>query len=694
MLSVSLIRLRLLDFPLERDEGEFAYIGKLILEGIPPYSEAANMKLPGTYYMYAIIMTLFGQSTIGIHLGLLLVNLISIVLVHRLAEKLYNPFVAIFTAATFSFLSLNSSVLGFAAHATHFVALFAMIGTILLHSALSGPKLIKLFMSGLMFGLAFIMKQPGVFFILFALLIINWDVIMRRSYDSALHFKRSALVLIGWVLPLLVVIIYTYVASDFDRFWFWIFQYSFKYGASVAYSEALSNFSRSIVYVMGGFFLIWLSALYGLIVLVWRGSTLNNRAFVGLFAVCSFMTVLPGLHFRPHYYVALLPAASILVGIAVEHFKNESEPRFILPRMGLLLTILLFFGAITVGLGIEKGYFFTSDTKILSRKIYQIAPFPESKEIAKEIAARTNPDDKIFVFGNEPQIYFHANRRSATSFMYVYPLMESHEYSIRMQKEMIAEVEEVKPEIIVITQTISWNIKPYSDTYIFQWLHEYTQSNYNLIGVIDIVSEDSTIYKWDQDAINYVPLAKYYLLVLKKSPYQIQNSVIRYNYLSPTGPLGSGMAFLDNQSDEIRAVEKGTLLQQPIAINLPVETNNIYYALDTVAMNENVLTITGWAFINRHNAENSIKYICLKSDFNQYVFNTSNVMMPSISEAFRNPKLDESVFKTSVETSNLIPGVYSIGIYIKKDNSIEALSYTDYRFTVVDRSSPNTTEEL
>ena len=43
------IRVRLLDLPLERDEGEYAYAGQLILERHVPYGEMDNMKLPGTY---------------------------------------------------------------------------------------------------------------------------------------------------------------------------------------------------------------------------------------------------------------------------------------------------------------------------------------------------------------------------------------------------------------------------------------------------------------------------------------------------------------------------------------------------------------------------------------------------------------------------------------------------------------------
>ena len=67
------IRIRLLDIPLERDEGEYAYSGQLILHGIPPWKLAYTMKLPGTAVAYAFFISVFGQTTAGIHVGLLLV---------------------------------------------------------------------------------------------------------------------------------------------------------------------------------------------------------------------------------------------------------------------------------------------------------------------------------------------------------------------------------------------------------------------------------------------------------------------------------------------------------------------------------------------------------------------------------------------------------------------------------------------
>src|SRR5579863_3539192 len=81
ILLFALIRWRLRAMPLERDEGEYAYAGQLMLQGIPPYRIAYNMKFPGTYVAYAVIMWIFGQTDAGIRVGLLAVNAITILLV-------------------------------------------------------------------------------------------------------------------------------------------------------------------------------------------------------------------------------------------------------------------------------------------------------------------------------------------------------------------------------------------------------------------------------------------------------------------------------------------------------------------------------------------------------------------------------------------------------------------------------------
>ena len=84
---IAMIRLRLLNFSLERDEGEYAYAGQLMLHGIPPYKLAFNMKFPGTYAMYALIMALFGETPAGIHFGLTIIPTLTALMLYWLGKR-------------------------------------------------------------------------------------------------------------------------------------------------------------------------------------------------------------------------------------------------------------------------------------------------------------------------------------------------------------------------------------------------------------------------------------------------------------------------------------------------------------------------------------------------------------------------------------------------------------------------------
>src|ERR1039458_7526283 len=121
ILFFALIRFQLRESPLERDEGEYAYAGQLILQGIPPYQLVYSMKLPGTHAAYALVLAIFGQTPSGIHLGLILINAATTLLVFLLAARLFGGLAGVVAAASYGLLSTSPSVNGLAAHATHFV---------------------------------------------------------------------------------------------------------------------------------------------------------------------------------------------------------------------------------------------------------------------------------------------------------------------------------------------------------------------------------------------------------------------------------------------------------------------------------------------------------------------------------------------------------------------------------------------
>ncbi|MGA7275400.1 MAG: glycosyltransferase family 39 protein, partial [Candidatus Udaeobacter sp.] len=220
------IRIRLLGIPLERDEGEYAYAGQLMLQGIPPYKLAYNMKFPGTYAAYAAIMSIFGQTIFAIHLGLLLVNAITIALIFLLGRRLMNSTAGIAAATTYAVLSVSPSVLGLAAHATNFVMVFVLGGTLLM-LRLSEPErhsFERLSVSGLLFGIGALMKQPALLFIPFgAIYLLCNDVRQRLTPKKIL--LRNLIFWIAAILPIATTCLILWHTGVLDKFWFWTVRY-------------------------------------------------------------------------------------------------------------------------------------------------------------------------------------------------------------------------------------------------------------------------------------------------------------------------------------------------------------------------------------------------------------------------------------------------------------------------------------
>lgn len=507
---VSLIRIRLLGFPLERDEGEYAYFGQLLLEGIPPYDIAYNMKFPGVYFMYASIMYLFGQTVYGIHFGLLLVNAVTIVLVYALSKKFVSEAAAIASCATYAALSLSPSVLGFAAHSTHFVNVFMIAGFLVLLKYYESKRFILCLCSGLLFGLAVLMKQTALLFCVFGIVCIVFKCISSRPFDRRRLSRDIFIFMAGCLLPVIVTVMYLKGAGVFNMFWFWTITYAFQYGSQVSLSEAPEALRIALLNVIDGFELVWFLSVFGLIVAVFYRRLTGLRGIILSFVLFSCLFVCTGFYFRQHYFITLLPAIAILAGIAVDHLNlRAGKQKIFVP--------VIFMAAVSIGIVTHKGYCFIEDPVKLCRTIYGLNPFTESIKIAEYIKSRSGEGDKIAIFGSEPQIYFYSSRRSATGYIYMYNLMEKHGYSLIMQKEMIKEIESADPEFVIYVRiNISWMRRPYSEDYLISWIRDnITREKYEIVGIADIC-RDGTIYKWDGDAKNYHVISNSYVKVFRR----------------------------------------------------------------------------------------------------------------------------------------------------------------------------------
>jgi hypothetical protein len=510
LLGTAAIRLRLLQMPLERDEGEYSYAGQLMLQGIPPYKLAYNMKFPGTYMAYAAIMAVFGQSTAGIHAGFLFVNAATIVLVFLLTRRMAGNGAGVVAAALYAYLSLSGEVLGTSAHATHFVVLSALAGLWVLLEAVGGRSNWRFFVSGIFLGLSVLMKQHGAVFVVFAL---SYLAFKRLKPLALKRFGLEGTILTAGVLcPLVITGLWLLIAGVFGKFWFWTIQYGAQYaaerpGLAKIFGNLFAGMPRELYAVL------YLAACGGFM-LARVGKRAEACFGLGLLAF-SLLAIFPNFNFRPHYFVLVLPAATLLAGAAIASTWNYLNAR----GQTRPATAIVVAFAVALGLGIyhERELFFLRTPDAACRLIYHNeSAFPEAVAVGNYLKDHASPDQPIAVLGSEPEIYFYSQRHSATGYIYTYALMESQPYAAQMQDEMIREIESAKPQYVVVVRDInSWVVRADSVTRIFDWYKAYLQTGFERVGLVEAFGNRSEI-RWDEEAKGRRPQADVYFEVFRK----------------------------------------------------------------------------------------------------------------------------------------------------------------------------------
>jgi hypothetical protein len=522
--TILYVRLRLLDVPLERDEGEYAYVGQMILDGIPPYKLAYNMKLPGTYLAYAGIMAVFGQSSAGIHLGLLVLNLASMALLFLLARSFFGLWGAAVASSAYGLLALSPAVYGLAAHATYFVVFFELLGLFALMKFQKSRHWLPCLAGGLSFGLAFLMKQPGILFAIFGAAYLLW-ILLSASPLSLSRWPSPpgaiailaplGIYLLGCTLPFLAVCLWMKAAGVFPQFWFWTISYARAYGSVVSVSEGAAILLYMLWHILAAAALLWSMAAFGLAILCRERGPADRRTFLGGLLVFSFLAVCPGLHFRPHYFLLLLPTVALLIALSL----SWCQARLAATGRRILFPLLFASLACAQSLYTCRDIFFRLSPREVSSVVYERNAFPETLTVAQYLKQHTRRDDRIAVLGSEPQIYFYSHRLSSTGYLYMYPFGEPQPFARHMQDEMIREIEQNPPAYLVyVSVPSSWQT-PISD-HLRKWMDAYVARYMEPAGVLQIAGPGGDERVWGALAGSVPIHAGKYISVYRRKPPQ------------------------------------------------------------------------------------------------------------------------------------------------------------------------------
>ena len=518
LLIITKLRFPFLEIPLERDEGAYAYMAQLLLEGVPPYTQAYSLYFPGVFIIYALTFLILGQTIFAIHFCLLVATLITIVIIFLIGKKLFDPLTGIISGATFGLLGLNPYAQGLFSHGEPFTMLFICSGVYLLLLSVDSEKKILFLWSGLFFGLGLLIKQNVFVFIGLPIVYLCWSLLTKPRLKRKFYLDAIFYFTFGYFIPLAVFFIFCLITGSLEQMFFWTFIMPTEMTPPISISRAVYQFKILTLPIIKSSPLFFGVAAIGLLSPLWDKSSRLAVLFIVIFLVFSFFTMSLVFYFRAHYFLCLFPATALLTGVGFYSMNNLIK-KISLRRINPIITAGFVFIFFSYSIFDQRKFFFQTKPETVSRIIYGNNPFPESLVIADYIKEHSSPSDKIAILGSEPQILFYADRVSASKHIFMYYLMGNHLHALSMQKEAMADIELTKPPILInVVIPTSWLFQKDSKSMLFHWLDGFVLKNYKLAGVVEIQGLNTTNYYWGVDTTKFVPKGENFIQIYQRKP--------------------------------------------------------------------------------------------------------------------------------------------------------------------------------
>ncbi len=479
LLLIFYSRLQFLHIPFERDEGEYAYVAQLILQGYHPYLDAYNMKFPGTYFMYALFFLIGGESVETIRYGTLIMLIVTSLFIFSLAKKMFDTTSAFVAVVFFTALNATFGGEGIMSNAEHFVMFFVIAGIYFLFKSEGAKHTGYSFLAGLFLATSVIVKQPGYAFFLYGCLFIAIRLVKNFS---RVEVKKAVLFFSGGLIPALLLQAYIMYIGAWDKFQFLVFDYGFEYANLITPQDSGWMWNNSLNYINRDAFPISHASVVGLFLLFFPLG-FSRRWHLLLLMTFSLLAISAGGYFRIHYFIfGYFGLAMILSSIVFSFSRQGFYQRWIL-RLTTIAIISSFFL-------LHKADLFPSNTLDVFNKHYEWSCFPDAPKVAEAANKFLKKNDRLAMFSNDPQIYFHARRVGVSGWLYEYPLFEKQRYAAQMLNMFIKEVELNHPDLF-ICYYIFHNDQNHETQHAFEdWWNKY-QTDFKLQMVYYLTSSDS-----------------------------------------------------------------------------------------------------------------------------------------------------------------------------------------------------------
>lgn len=453
----------------DTDIAGILYSGWGLSDGLLPYRDIFETKPPGTYFLFALVIKLFGLQILPINVLAILWEVGALLALFLLTAKMIDPKAGLLASAAYAFVSPLSLLNGICPNYETWALTPGLFGLFFLVFAVARPKPIAwAVLSGGLLGLSMSMKFQGVFFSMAAFVV--WISYLRPL--SSINPKR--LISIGLA-----------VLSGIAAVWFFYLAYYTLHGAAsslisainpeqgaeYAKARSMAAFSPAFVQNLKTFVMeipvLGVATLLALLIapVALLRKTISLQGLVLLFS-WSILTFIAGFflkglladgHYYHHYLVLAIPGLCALFGFACSVLLSIPKAW---PVFAVAITGALFSMALNSGIEFDFAWascksqkdFGTVADPVTIKKyrdldfVYGISTKYHLRKMNDYIRENSWPTDTIFVWDPISSIYIYTQRRAPT--YYYKPYFSSAHLPWSVHKEGDIELEVIRRKIL------------------------------------------------------------------------------------------------------------------------------------------------------------------------------------------------------------------------------------------------------
>jgi hypothetical protein len=267
--------------------------------------------------------------------------------------------------------------------------------------------------------------------------------------------------------------VYFLLEHGWHEFIYNVLLHNLDYIAALAPAGRLVRLKYTVASLVKSQAIIWLFVLIG--GTVWlRRRQLRWFLYLLLWVAISAAGVNVSGYFFPHYFQTLLPPLALAAAAGASGLESARYCAVapVWCRRAALLAALLLLPAMVM-----SPFLFRYAPREAVALIYPGNSFAVMPELGQRLAEVTRPEDRVYVFGSEPELLFYARRASATRYIFLFPLFGPYADSREKQVAASLEIAAARPAAACFLPNKLFFL-PGAEKYLADWTFDYLHTNF------------------------------------------------------------------------------------------------------------------------------------------------------------------------------------------------------------------------